>query len=101
MCKMFLSTLEGPVMRWYSKLPARSIDYFETLVNLFTNTNFVYRDVRKHHEAMFRLLPQTRDESLRAYLKHFRTELAEVQKLDDKLVTIAFKRSIYVHLLIS
>lgn len=29
MCKMFLSTLEGPTMRWYSELLVRSIDYFE------------------------------------------------------------------------
>lgn len=79
MCKMFPSTLEGPAMRWYSELPVRSIDYFETLADLFTNTYLVYYDVRKCHEAMFRMLIETRDENLRGYLKRFRVELAKVE----------------------
>ncbi|RXH78648.1 hypothetical protein DVH24_002166 [Malus domestica] len=58
---MFPSTLGGPAMRWYSELLARSIDYFGTLANLFTNTYSAYCDVHKCREAMFRLLPQTRD----------------------------------------
>ncbi|RXH78574.1 hypothetical protein DVH24_002092 [Malus domestica] len=65
--KMFPSTLKGPIMKWYSELPTRSIDCFETLVDLFTNTYFVYHN--------------TRDESLRAYLMHFRAELVEVEKI--------------------
>lgn len=45
---MFPSTLEWLVMTWFELL-AKSIDYFKTLANLFTNTYSVYRDVRKRH----------------------------------------------------
>lgn len=58
-------------MRWYSKLPVRSIDCFETLADLFGNTYLEYRDVRKCHEAMIIMLIQTKDESLKDYLKSF------------------------------
>ncbi|RXH92023.1 hypothetical protein DVH24_021046 [Malus domestica] len=44
---------DGPTMRWYSELPNRSIDWFESLANIFTNTYFVYLNVHKRHEAMF------------------------------------------------
>ncbi|RXH71485.1 hypothetical protein DVH24_018840 [Malus domestica] len=44
---------------------------FENLANILTNTYSVYRDVCKRHEAMFSMTAQTKDESLRAYLKQF------------------------------
>lgn len=84
-------------MRWYSKLPAISIDYFETLADIFTNTYSVYRDICKHHEDMFRMVNQSKDESLRIFLKRFRVELAEVEKPYDRLATITFKRGLYIY----
>lgn len=68
----------------YFELPTMSIDYFETIVDLFMNTYYVYNDVRKCHEAMFRPPPQIKDESLIAYLKRFWAKLAEVEKPNDK-----------------
>lgn len=59
MCKIFPSTLEGPAMKWYSKLPAKSTSFFESLPDIFTNTYLVYNDVRKRYEAMFRMAPQS------------------------------------------
>lgn len=40
---------------------------------------------------------QSKDESLWAYLKRFCLELAKVERLDDKLATMAFKQALYVH----
>lgn len=80
-----------------SELPAKSIDYFESLVNMFTDTYLVYRDIRKSHEAKFRMIPHTKDKTLWIYLKRFWAELAEVEKFDDKLATMAFKQGLYVY----
>lgn len=73
MRKMFPSTLKGSVMRWFSELPARFIDCFESLADLFTNT----------------------------YLKRFRAKLAKVEKLDDRLPSMAFEQGFYVHFSLS
>ncbi|KAB2597180.1 hypothetical protein D8674_000100 [Pyrus ussuriensis x Pyrus communis] len=61
------------------------------------NTYSVYREVRNHHEALFRMTFQFEDKSLKTYLKRFRPELAKVEKPDDKLATMAFKQSLYVN----
>ncbi|KAM1000128.1 hypothetical protein ACFX13_006929 [Malus domestica] len=90
-CKVFPSILEG------LELSARSIDCFESLANIFTNTYSMYRDMRKHHKAICRMAPQSRDESLITYMRHFRVQLAEVKKPDDRLPTMAFKQRLYVH----
>lgn len=47
---------------------ARTINYFESLIDIFTNTYSMYHDIRKSHEAIFRMIPQSKDESLRTYL---------------------------------
>lgn len=96
-CKIFLSTLGDLAMRWFSKLPARSIGCFESLADIFTNTYSVYRYVCKHHEAIFNMAAQSKDESLKAYLKRFCLELAKVERPDDRLATMVFKQTFYVH----
>ncbi|CAN6687677.1 unnamed protein product [Malus baccata var. baccata] len=60
-------------MRWFSELSAKSIDCFESLADLFTNT----------------------------YVKRFRAKLVEVEKSDDKLAIMAFKQGFYVHFSLS
>ncbi|XP_068339016.1 uncharacterized protein [Pyrus communis] len=96
-CKVFPSTLDGLVMKWYSELSARSIDCFESLANIFTNTYSMYRDIRKRHKAICRMAPQSRDKGLITYLRHFCVQLAEVEEPDDRLPTMAFKQRLYVY----
>ncbi|RXH74086.1 hypothetical protein DVH24_021266 [Malus domestica] len=81
MCKMFSSTLERTTMRWLS-LPARSINCFESLIDLLTNTYLVI------------MTPQSIDESIRTYLKRFHSKLAEVEMLNDRLNTMVFKQAL-------
>lgn len=38
---------------------------------MFKNTYAIYHDIRKRHEAMFKMIYQSKDESLKTYLKHF------------------------------
>lgn len=76
---------------------SRFIGYFESLANIFMNTYSVYHEVRKHHEAMFRITLQSKDKSVKTYLKCFIAELVEVEKSDDMLATMVFKQSMYVH----
>lgn len=47
---------------------ARTINYFESLADIFTNTYSMYRDICKSHEVIFKMIPQSKDESLRTYL---------------------------------
>lgn len=54
----------------YLELLTMSIDYFESIADLFMNTYSVYNDVWKRHEAMFRPPPQITDENLIAYFMH-------------------------------
>ncbi|KAB2611259.1 hypothetical protein D8674_019291 [Pyrus ussuriensis x Pyrus communis] len=85
MCKMFLSTLEGPTMRWFSEVP----------LTFSSSIYLLYHDVRKRHKALFKMTPQSNDESLMTYLKRFSAELAKVEKLDDMLAIMLFKQGLY------
>ncbi|CAN6552235.1 unnamed protein product [Malus baccata var. baccata] len=73
MYKMFPFTLKGLEIR--------------CLANIFTNTYSVYYDVHKCHETI-----------LKIYLKHFCTELVEIEKPDDRLAIMAFKKYDYATL---
>ncbi|RXI03107.1 hypothetical protein DVH24_003185 [Malus domestica] len=77
-CKIFPSTLERSVMHWYGELPPRSMKktlrYWQT--SLLMTFYFIIM----------------KDESLRTYIKWFQTELADIEKLDDKISTTTFKR---------
>ncbi|RXH80798.1 hypothetical protein DVH24_004712 [Malus domestica] len=51
---------------------------------------------------MFRIVPQSKEESLRTYIKRFQAEVAEVEKPDNRLATMvfnrgAFKQGLHVH----
>lgn len=96
MCKIFPSISEEPAMRWHSKLPSRSISIFETLAEIFTVNFSMYRDVKKCHEDVFSMNPQSIHESVRNYLERFWANLAEVER-PDELVVMAFKRGLYVY----
>ncbi|RXI06616.1 hypothetical protein DVH24_025752 [Malus domestica] len=65
---------------WFLELLAHSINYFEILA-IFANTYLVYHDVC--YQAIFSMDAQNKDESLKAYLKRFLAEFAEVEKRDD------------------
>lgn len=90
-CARWTINLDGSAMRWFSDFPPYSINNFKTFVDMFTKTFIIYRDVRKLREAIFSMKPQSKNKSLRNYLKQFRTELAEVEKPNDRLATMAFK----------
>ncbi|RXH82619.1 hypothetical protein DVH24_002391 [Malus domestica] len=86
---MLPSTLEGPTMRWFLKLLGKSIDCFEILADLFTNTYSDYHDTRKHHKTI------RKGESFRANLKFFHSELVETIGWPPWLSNKAF---IFTHL---
>lgn len=84
-------------MKWFSELPACLIDCFKNLVNIFTNTYLVYHDVQKRHEAIFIMVAQIKDKILMAYLKWFHSKLTDVERLQDRLATMAYKQRLYVN----
>ncbi|KAM0976571.1 hypothetical protein FF1_019543 [Malus domestica] len=94
-CKTFPFTLEGNSMKWYAGLPSGSIMDFKTLSDKFMKAFFAYKEVKCGTYTLF-LIHQINDESLRKYIKQFRTEFAEVNRPNNSMVATTFKNGLLI-----
>ncbi|XP_020202173.1 uncharacterized protein LOC109787969 [Cajanus cajan] len=84
MCRVFLTSLKGAALSWYTQLPSRSIDNFNTLVRLFSAQ---YATSRPHHitSAALSNLRQQDDESLRHFMEHFANVSIKIRNLNPEV----------------
>jgi len=69
-CRLFPTTLKGPVLEWYYSLPANSVNSFEMLYARFT-TWFANSKPASASSASLQHVIQGDDKSLRQYMARF------------------------------
>lgn len=83
-CRMFPCTLKGHAIRWFFKLPAKSIDNFEQLSQKFLS-QFVLSKTFPKLPFTLKCLKQGMHESLQDYLYRFNQEALQVDDLSEQL----------------
>lgn len=91
--KMFSASLKGEAQTWYHSLPPGSIHSFVQLAELFEEKYRFNEKPKKGADALF-TLQMERTESLRNFVKRFRSMLSEIQGGNDNVVVQAFKHAL-------
>ncbi|XP_020240038.1 uncharacterized protein LOC109818907 [Cajanus cajan] len=81
---VFPTSLKGAALKWYTQLPAKSIDSFGTLVSRFTAQ---YAMSRPHHitSAALASLRQSGDEPLRTFMERFASLSVKIRNLNPEV----------------
>ncbi|XP_020204572.1 uncharacterized protein LOC109789926 [Cajanus cajan] len=81
---VFLTSLKGSTLAWYTQLPAGSVDSFNTLVRRFT---VQYATSQTHHitSATLASLRQGDDEPLRTFVKRFASISVKIHNLNPEV----------------
>ncbi|XP_021759179.1 uncharacterized protein LOC110724091 [Chenopodium quinoa] len=87
-CKVFPTTLVGAASDWFTNLPPRSIDSFDTLVELFTS-QYISNSARQRTSGELMSVRQRKDESLRYFVRRFNNEANTILKLQQEIVVMA------------
>ncbi|XP_021725977.1 uncharacterized protein LOC110693175 [Chenopodium quinoa] len=87
-CKVFPTTLTGPASDWFSNLEPGSIDYFDTLVELFTG-QYITNNARQRTSGELMAVKQRKDESLRDFIRRFNNKANTIPKLQQEIVVMA------------
>jgi len=84
LCHVFPMSLKGMALTWYSGLPPRSRNSFDTLVERF---NVQYATSRSHHMTSTALasLRQVDDESLCKFMDKFGRIVIQIQNLNQEV----------------
>ena len=85
-CKAFTTTLKGPTLAWFNRLPPSSISSFTELSIAFVSHFIRARTYRKPSYHLL-TIKQSSQESLRSYVHRFNTESLKVDILDEKFAT--------------
>ncbi|XP_013617457.1 PREDICTED: uncharacterized protein LOC106323968 [Brassica oleracea var. oleracea] len=93
MCKGFGSTLIGPALQWYIKLPTRSISSFASLSDKFVEKFASSRSLKKTSDGLYEIL-QHRVEPLRDYIARFNQEKVAVPECNIPTAISAVKRGL-------
>ena len=100
MCRVFPTTLKGPVPVWFSKIPPNIVNSFEDLSKLFVN-NFIGGQRHKRFLSSLLTIEQGENESLRSFITRFNREALTVNEMDDKLLLAAFHNGVNFDLFIN
>ncbi|XP_068466580.1 uncharacterized protein [Phaseolus vulgaris] len=83
-CRVFPTSLKGSALSWFTKLPANSIDCFETLIAKF---DVQFATSRPHHltsKALFGIR-QEKGESLRTFIDRFSKTAMSIRNLSPEV----------------
>ena len=88
-CRAFTTTLKGPALAWFNRLPPSSIPSFRDLSIAFVS-HFI--GARTYRKPSYHLLAvkQGTQESLKSYVQRFNAESLKVVVPDEKFAIIAF-----------
>ncbi|XP_068486801.1 uncharacterized protein [Phaseolus vulgaris] len=83
-CRVFPTSLKGSALSWFTKLPAHSIDCFETLIAKF---DVQFATSRPHHLTSIALvgIRQERGESLRTFIDRFSKTAMSIRNLSPEV----------------
>ena len=88
-CRAFATTLKGPALAWFNRLPPSSISSFRELSIAFVS-HFI--EARTYRKPSYHLLTvkQSSQKILRSYVQRFYAESLKVDIPDEKLAITAF-----------
>ena len=89
MCRVFPTTLKGPTLVWFSKLPPNTITSFQELSKLFVN-NFIGGQRQNRSSSNLLNIEWGENESMRTFISYFNREALLVDEMDDKILLTAF-----------
>ena len=78
---------------WLSKIPPNIESYFEELSKLFVN-NFIGGQRHKCSSSSLLTIEQGENESLHSFITPFNREALTMDKVDDKLLLVAFHNGV-------
>ena len=97
MCKGFGMSLTGPAMKWFMKLPVRSISSFAQLQEQFTQQFSSSRRMQKTSADLYQM-HMYRGETTRSWVTRFNAERLTIDKPDEETLINAFRKGIFVDL---
>ena len=88
-CRAFATTLKGPALAWFNRIPPSSISSFRELSIAFVS-HFI--GARTYRKPSYHLLTvkQGSQESLKSYVQRFNAESLKIDVPDEKFVITAF-----------
>ena len=88
-CRAFATTLKGPALAWFNRLPPSSIPSFRDLSIAFVSHFIGARTYRKPSYHLL-IVKQGTQESLKSYVQRFNVESLKVDVPDKKFAITAF-----------
>ena len=88
-CRAFATTLKGPALAWFNRIPPSSISSFRELSIAFVS-HFI--GARTYRKPSYHLLTvkQSSQESLKSYVQRFNAESLKIDIPDEKFTITAF-----------
>ncbi|XP_029129437.1 uncharacterized protein LOC114916542 [Cajanus cajan] len=90
---MFVGTLTGIALKWFSRLPDRSITDFNVLSRKFV-TQFAANKVNPPTIVDLLNVHQGLGETLKEYLTKFSQEAAKIPDIDEKMIVVALRKGL-------
>ena len=88
-CRAFATTLKGPAMAWFNRIPPATISSFKELSIAFVSHFIGARTYRKPSYHLL-TIKQGSQESLKSYVQRFNAESLKIDVPDEKFAIIAF-----------
>ena len=88
-CRAFATTLKGPALAWFNRIPPSSISSFRELSIAFVSHFIGARTYRKSSYHLLTVKQGSR-ESLKSYVQRFNAESLKIEIPDEKFAITAF-----------
>ena len=88
-CRAFSTTLKGPAMAWFNRIPPSTISSFRELSTAFVSHFIGARTYRKPSYHLL-TIKQGSQESLKSYVQRFNAESLKIDVPDEKFAITAF-----------
>ena len=88
-CRAFATTLKGPTMAWFNRIPPSTISSFRELFIAFVSHFIGTRTYRKPSYHLL-TIKQGSQESLKSYVQRFNAESLKIDIPDEKFAITAF-----------
>ena len=88
-CRAFATTLKGPAMAWFNRIPPSTISSFRELSIAFVSHFIGARTYRKPSYHLLTIKQGTR-ENLKSYVQRFNADSLKIDVLDEKFAVTAF-----------
>ena len=92
-CRFFATTLKGSAQRWFSRLPARSIDTWADFKKAFLN-KFRANQPQEVHTSYLQTIGQREGESLQSYIDRFKEAVNKIICVNKIEALVHLKRGL-------